>query len=100
MKMGDRVLENGIGIITNKASEGAFQEFTVVPVCMSSKIPDSLTYEQAVVLPSCVATAAARLFQKGYLEMPFPTADAKSSGKTLLVWVALLVLAQTQSNLR
>jgi NADPH:quinone reductase-like Zn-dependent oxidoreductase len=52
----------------------------------TAPIPDSLPYEQAVVLPLAISTAAAGLYQKGYLELPYPTTDTKSSGKTILIW--------------
>jgi NADPH:quinone reductase-like Zn-dependent oxidoreductase len=51
-------------------------------------IPDLLPYENAVVLPLSISTAAAGLYQKGYLELPYPTISTTplSLGKTLLVW--------------
>lgn len=52
----------------------------------TAPIPDSLPYEQAVVLPLSISTAAAGLYQKGFLELPYPLADAKPSGKTILIW--------------
>jgi NADPH:quinone reductase-like Zn-dependent oxidoreductase len=51
-----------------------------------SPIPDSLPYENAVVLPLAISTAAAGLYQKGFLEQPYPTLDANPTGKTILVW--------------
>ena len=55
-------------------------EITVAP------IPDSLPYENAVVLPLAISTAAAGLYQNGFLEQPYPTLDAKPTGKTILIW--------------
>jgi NADPH:quinone reductase-like Zn-dependent oxidoreductase len=52
----------------------------------ASIIPDSLPYENAVVLPLAISTAAAGLYQKGFLEQPYPTLDAKPTGKTILIW--------------
>lgn len=52
----------------------------------TSPIPDSLSYEQAAVLPLSISTAAAGLYRKGYLELPYPTTKTKPSGKTILVW--------------
>ncbi len=51
-----------------------------------SPIPDSLSYEQAVVLPLAISTAAAGLYQKGFLEVPYPTINPKPTGKTILIW--------------
>jgi len=65
---------------------GAFQLYSVGHKITTAPIPDSLPYEQAVVLPLSISTAAAGLYRKGYLEFPYPTIDAKPSGKTILVW--------------
>ena len=39
-----------------------------------------------MVLPLALSTAAAGLYQKDYLGLPYPTIDNKPSGKTILVW--------------
>lgn len=51
-----------------------------------SPIPDSLPYENAVVLPLAISTAASGLYQKEFLALPYPTTQPKPSGKTILVW--------------
>jgi len=63
---GDRVLGYAIGLDekVNDAAEGGFQEYTVMRPNLTTRIPDSLSYEKACVLPLGVATAAAALFQK------------------------------------
>lgn len=53
---------------------------------MTSKIPESTSYTDAVVLPLAISTAAAGLYQKGFLELPYPTSSPKPSGKVMLVW--------------
>jgi NADPH:quinone reductase-like Zn-dependent oxidoreductase len=65
---------------------GAFQLYPIAYEHTTSPIPDSLSYEQAVVLPLAISTAAAGLYQKGFLELPYPTTDTKPSGKTILIW--------------
>jgi NADPH:quinone reductase-like Zn-dependent oxidoreductase len=47
-----------------------------------------LPFENAVVLPLAISTAAAGLYQKGFLELPYPTVTAhpQPTGKTILVW--------------
>lgn len=87
-KVGDRVMGHAVGMDpkTNKSSEGAFQEYTVVRANMASPIPSSMSYEDACVLPLCLSTAACGLFQKDYLALPYPTVSPKPNGKTLLVW--------------
>jgi NADPH:quinone reductase-like Zn-dependent oxidoreductase len=37
-------------------------------------------------LPLAISTAAAGLYQKNFLELPYPTIDAKPSGRAILVW--------------
>lgn len=75
-----------LGRITNESKYGGFQLYTVAYEITVSPIPDSLSYEKAVVLPLAISTAAAGLYQKGFLEVPYPTVHPKSSGKTILVW--------------
>ncbi len=53
---------------------------------MASKIPASMTFEQASVLPLCLSTAAYGLFQKDYLALEHPSLEPKPTGKTLVVW--------------
>ena len=65
---------------------GGFQLYTVAKEITVASIPDSLPYEQAVVLPLSISTAAAGLYQKGFLEVPYPTIDPKPTGKTILIW--------------
>lgn len=51
-----------------------------------SPIPDSLPYQNAVVLPLAISTTASGLYQKDFLALPYPTLQPKPSGKTILVW--------------
>lgn len=71
---------------SNKSSEGAFQEHTVIRANLASSMPDSMSYESACVLPLGMSTAACELFMKDFLALPFPTVSPKPAGKTLPVW--------------
>jgi NADPH:quinone reductase-like Zn-dependent oxidoreductase len=84
-KVGDRVLglANGTGKDNGVA---AFQEYTLLANNLFSKIPDSMSFEEASVVPLGLSTAASGMFEKEYLALPFPTVDPKPTGKTLLVW--------------
>lgn len=53
---------------------------------MTSRIPDSLSYERAAVVPLGLSTAACALFQKDYLAFPSPSVSPKSTGETVLIW--------------
>jgi len=72
--------------LTRNPAHGGFQLYTTAKEITVSPIPDSIPYENAVVLPLAISTAAAGLYQKGYLELPYPTIDAKPSGETILIW--------------
>jgi NADPH:quinone reductase-like Zn-dependent oxidoreductase len=52
---------------------------------LTSPIPDSLSYEKAVVLPLAISTAASGLYMKGFLNLPYPSKNAKAINKALLV---------------
>jgi NADPH:quinone reductase-like Zn-dependent oxidoreductase len=92
LAVGDRVLGHAVGNDQkcNKASEGAFQNYTVIRANLAAKIPDSLSYEQACVLPLGLSTASCGLFLKDYLALSYPSLDPKpkSEGQkeTLLIW--------------
>ncbi|TVY89393.1 Zinc-binding alcohol dehydrogenase domain-containing protein [Lachnellula willkommii] len=85
-KTGDRVLGHALGLATQKASYGGFQEYTIISDILASQIPSTLSFENAAVLPVGLSTAAAGLFQKEFLALQHPSLDAKPTGKTVLVW--------------
>jgi len=87
-RKGGRVLAHAVGVDKkrNSAAEGSFQEYTVILAHMASPIPNSMSYEDAAVLPLALSTAACGLFQKDQLALQYPSADAKPTGKTLLIW--------------
>jgi NADPH:quinone reductase-like Zn-dependent oxidoreductase len=87
-RQGDRVLGYALSLATKRPSDGAFQNYTVLQTNLVTKIPDKVSFEQASVLPLCLATAAAGLFQKGFLELQLPPPDLKPkpTGQVLLVW--------------
>jgi len=88
-KVGDRVVGQARGVLQdrNVSSEGAFQAYTVLLPDMTSQIPDTLSFENAAVLPLGLSTAVAGLFQKDQLALQLPSAPAKAPiNKTLLVW--------------
>lgn len=72
-------------------STGAFQKYTVVPKNRIAELPYEIPTSTGVVLPLGISTAAAGLYQEGFLALDFPTVDdedsiTKSSKRTLLVW--------------
>ncbi|KAK3329981.1 zinc-binding oxidoreductase CipB [Apodospora peruviana] len=89
-KAGDRVIGHCVGMSTKRNSDYAFQNLSIVRANMAAPLPDNIPYDQGAVIPLGCSTAAAGLFQDGFLELDLPTTPARtpSSGKTLLVWGA------------
>lgn len=86
LKKGSRVLAAPTYLGTGKQEEAGFQELVLVPENAVTPIPDSLSFEDAAVLPLSVSTAAAGLYPKDYLGLDLPSLDPKSSSKKLLIW--------------
>jgi NADPH:quinone reductase-like Zn-dependent oxidoreductase len=89
--IGDRVLGQCLG--TDKAfassqnAEMGFQEYSILQPHMTSKIPATLSFAQACVVPLALSTAACGLFQKDQLGMELPKADKVTAmNRTVLVW--------------
>jgi NADPH:quinone reductase-like Zn-dependent oxidoreductase len=87
---GDRVVGLAISIDkhSKRACEGAFQEYVVLRSNLVSKIPDTMAFEQAAVLPLTLSTAACGLFMKDYLSLAHPSTKTApgSRGEVLLIW--------------
>ncbi|KAL9089755.1 MAG: hypothetical protein Q9165_005549 [Trypethelium subeluteriae] len=84
---GDRVVGQALGMVTKQNQHNGFQAYTVLQTNMTSQIPDEITYEHACVIPLGCSTAAAGLFQDGYMNLQPPSSPPqKSTGLTLLVW--------------
>ena len=69
-----------------QASHGAFQKYTVVPSTAVSELPYSIPSSVGVVLPLGISTAAAGLYQKGYLALPYPCEKPDKLDRTVLIW--------------
>ncbi len=68
-------------------TQAGFQNYSVVPEIALSPIPDSLSYEQAAVVPLGLSTAAAGLYQKDCLKLPYPKPGSREpNGTSILVW--------------
>ncbi|ETS79058.1 hypothetical protein PFICI_08911 [Pestalotiopsis fici W106-1] len=84
---GNRVIGTASWLAHGRNDMGGFQEYTVLEAVLSCKIPDTLSYETAGVVPLCFSTAAAGLFQQDYLNLQLPTEPARASnGQTVLIW--------------
>ncbi|KAI0856774.1 hypothetical protein F4860DRAFT_392215 [Xylaria cubensis] len=70
---GDRILGHAVYSATHDTRHIGFRKQTVLLSNMASRIPRTLTFEDAAVLPLGLSTAAAALFQDGFLELPPPS---------------------------
>jgi NADPH:quinone reductase-like Zn-dependent oxidoreductase len=68
----------------------AFQDYVILRGPLLVKIPDTMSYEDAVVLPLGMATASSCLFPPTLLHLDFPPWDRQPAqkDKILLVWGA------------
>ena len=86
---GDRVVGHAIGfsgMLSKRSCDNGFQEYTILRDYLAVKIPSTVSYEQAVVLPLGLSTASCGLFQKGTLGLRLPSSDLKPTGETVLIW--------------
>jgi NADPH:quinone reductase-like Zn-dependent oxidoreductase len=68
-------------------AQGGFQNYSVVPQILVCPIPDSLSFEQAAVVPLGLSTAAAALYQPDCLKLPYPKPGSqKSTDTSILIW--------------
>ncbi|QIW96685.1 hypothetical protein AMS68_002203 [Peltaster fructicola] len=86
LKVGDRVAACSWGVIGKKTMYQAFQLYTLLPAQCAMSLPSGTSFEDAVKLPLGVLTASAGLYEQKHLELPLPTANNKTSGRTLLIW--------------
>lgn len=79
---------HAFSLATGNPEQGGFQLYTSCNALVVSKIPSSLKYTDASVLPLAISTAAACLFKKETCALPMPTAasNPSSTGKSVLIW--------------
>ena len=80
---GDRVTGFADGLLSKDPQNGAFQQYSIVKDCALAKIPCSMSFEEASILPMSVATSAVGIF----LCMEIPRPPTKQQGG-FLVWGA------------
>ena len=88
--VGDRVVAYAVGMEKgrNHTAEGGFQLYSVVEAQLTARIPDDLAFEDVVVLPLAISTAASALFQKDQLGLDHPTAGGHHPAprQSVVVW--------------
>lgn len=91
LKKGDRAIAHALGLYAGSPAYGGFQLYPKVKAVTASRIPEDVPFEQAVVLPLSVSTAAAGLYLSDTLALGLPKVPATGgvSGykkETLLLW--------------
>ncbi|EKG10963.1 Alcohol dehydrogenase superfamily zinc-containing [Macrophomina phaseolina MS6] len=86
LKKGQRVIGHMVSLSTGDTASAAFQLYSKTFEILVSPIPDSLSFEEATVLPLAISTASAGLYQKTHLALPYPSTNPQPTGQTLLVW--------------
>jgi NADPH:quinone reductase-like Zn-dependent oxidoreductase len=88
LHVGDRVVGHAVGPekSRNSAAEGAFQHYVVLMDHMVTVLPESLSFEQAAVLPLALSTASCGLFQQDQLGLALPTANPPDRQQTVVIW--------------
>tara|TARA_R110002003_G_scaffold40_11_gene2748 strand:+ start:37535 stop:38458 length:924 start_codon:yes stop_codon:yes gene_type:complete len=81
-------ISHAFSLVSNDPVHGGFQLYTALNADVVAKIPSSLDFTAAAVLPLAISTAAACLFKKETLALPLPSSDAKpsSTSKSVLIW--------------
>lgn len=64
----------------------AFQEYAPVDYTLAAKIPDGVSFNEAVVFGLCCTTSAYSLFAPDHLALPLPSLDSEPIGKSILIW--------------
>lgn len=95
LKKGDRVIAHSLGLGSGSAY-GGFQLYPRLKVETVAKLPKKLDFNQSVVLPLSISTAAAGLYLKTTLGLRYPELKSNSTStstsehgrkkSTLLLW--------------
>ncbi|GAA0998516.1 zinc-binding alcohol dehydrogenase family protein [Subtercola frigoramans] len=87
LNVGDRVVGYAVGIERSRNSaEGAFQTHVVLLARLVSRLPETIPFADACVLPMGVTTAAAGLFEHDQLALELPVACATPRHQSVLVF--------------
>ncbi|EFW23252.1 putative secondary metabolism biosynthetic enzyme [Coccidioides posadasii str. Silveira] len=86
-KRGDRIVGHAVGMATKRNQDNGFQAYTIVPTNMAAELPESISFQDAAVIPLAFSTASCGLFQDAFLKLQPPAEPPQNpTGETLLVW--------------
>jgi NADPH:quinone reductase-like Zn-dependent oxidoreductase len=80
---------NAIHLHTDADRHAGLQLYTAIPTSLLARLPPSIPYAQASVLPLAVSTATLGLYAAQHLNLPLPRPDpptASAARDTLLIW--------------
>jgi D-arabinose 1-dehydrogenase-like Zn-dependent alcohol dehydrogenase len=79
-------LRNTHALLSKDPKYGGFQFYSTVTSTFVAKIPDTLDFNSASVLPLAISTAASALFQSNNLDLPLPSLFPASTNKITVIW--------------
>ncbi len=68
------------------AATGSFQTYVRAPINTAVRIPDSLSYTDAVVLPLAISTASTGLYLPERFALPYPSLNPTKQEGIILIW--------------
>lgn len=87
LKPGDRVIGHSWQFLTGHVQDGAFSLYPRIPADNAARIPDSVDFKDAVVLPLAIDTASAGFYGDGSMGLDYPNVDTKPNSKVEVVLV-------------
>ncbi|PPF87248.1 Zn-dependent oxidoreductase [Pseudoclavibacter sp. RFBJ3] len=88
-EVGDRVTAYAIGLEKGRdaVSESGFQAYVAVDANLAAALPDTMAFEEAVVLPLALSTAAAGLFETAQLGLDYSgLGSPETRDEVVVVW--------------
>lgn len=84
--LGSRITKFKVGDRVAALANGTFQHYVLAKEHCVTKVPSSITFEEAAVMPLCLSVAVKALFHPEYLALGSPARDPKPTGKVVLIW--------------
>lgn len=87
--VGDRVVAYAMGLEKGRdaVSESGFQAYVAVDASLAAVLSAAIAFEEAVVLPLAISTAAAGLFEKGQLGLDYSRlGNSEPRDEVVVIW--------------
>jgi NADPH:quinone reductase-like Zn-dependent oxidoreductase len=91
LQKGDRVIAHCISLATQDNRHGGYQLYSATPAATTAKIPESISYSEASVLPLALDTAGSALFspcEQGFMGLEMPSLAPTQGDKTVVIYGA------------